>query len=148
MTHTLHRLRRNLQDLQHITTVGRAGKKPGNPKLFSNLLVAALREKLCARGQHDFGKKADMRKKLDDILCGVQRVSTLLLLDPQQPLGRLDLDQYTVQTVNACMILKGTSVIFPRSYHSCWGVLIHLQLRRSLRLPPAIQRQEQSTEFV
>ena len=57
MAHTLHRPRRSLQDLQHIATVGQAGKQPGNLKPFSNLRVAALREELCARGQYDFGRK-------------------------------------------------------------------------------------------
>ena len=34
--------------------------------------------------------------KLDNVLCGMQRVPTLLLLNPQQPLGWLDLDRYTM----------------------------------------------------
>lgn len=66
-----------------------SGKQTGNPKPFSNLCVAALRDELCARRLYDLGKKADMRMKLDDILCGVQCVPTLLLLDPDPELHDL-----------------------------------------------------------
>lgn len=104
MAHTLHRLWRSAQDLQHIATGGKAGKEAGTDKPFNNLRVAVLQEELRARGVYVSGKKEDMQAKLDGLLCGVQHVPTLLSLGPQQP---LPLDQYIVLDCEPLQDLKG-----------------------------------------
>ena len=77
-------------DLQRLATAGKFGKTAGNPKPFDNLRVAELREELHARGDYDTDQlKDDLQKKLDNTLCGVQRVPTMLLLDPKQSLAQL-----------------------------------------------------------
>lgn len=108
LAHTLQQSWRSLQDLQSLATAGKFGKKAGNPKPFDNLRVAELREELHARGDYDTDKvKDDLQKKLDNTLCGVQRVPTMLLLDPQQPLAQLHLEDYTVLDSEPLHDLKG-----------------------------------------
>ena len=40
--------------------------------------------------------KAQLQERLDNTLCGIQRVPTVLLLDPEQALTQLHLEDYTV----------------------------------------------------
>ena len=83
LAHTLQQPWRSLHDLQRLATAGKFGKTAGNPKPFDNLRVAELREELHARGDYDTDQlKDDLQKKLDNTLCGVQRVPKMLLLDP------------------------------------------------------------------
>ena len=90
LAHALQRPWRSLQDLQDIAIKGKFGKQPSNSKPFSKLCISELREELRARHVYDFGKKKeDIQARLDGIMCGVQRVPTLLLLDPKQSLSTL-----------------------------------------------------------
>lgn len=68
-----------------------------------------------------------MQTKLDDILCGVQHVPTLLLHDPQQPLLQLDLDQYTVIDYKPLHDLKGHFSYLLDKLPCCCHELIGLQ---------------------
>ena len=61
-----------------------------------------------ARGDYDTDKvKDDLQQKLDYTLCGVQRVPTMLLLDPTQSLSHLHLEDYTVLDSEPLHDLKG-----------------------------------------
>ena len=108
LAHTLQQPWRSLQDLQSLATAGKFGKIAGNPKPFENLRIADLREELHARGDYDTDKiKDELQKKLDNTLCGIQRVPTMLLLDPKQSLTQLHLEHYTVLDSEPLHDLKG-----------------------------------------
>ena len=93
LAHTFQQPGRSLHDLQVLATAGNFGKSVGNPMPFDNLRVAQLREQLHAQGNHDTDKeKGDLQHKL---LCGVQRVPTMLVLDPTQPLSHFHLEDYS-----------------------------------------------------
>lgn len=52
-------------------------------------------------------KKEDIQARLDGIMCGVQRVPTLLLFDPTQSLSTLHLEDYTILDCEPLHDLKG-----------------------------------------
>ena len=96
LAHTLQQEWRSLHDLQTIATAGKFGKKPSIPKPFENLRVAEIKQELHARGDFDYDPKsvkAELQQRLDNTLCGIQRVPTLALLDPQQALTQLNLEE-------------------------------------------------------
>lgn len=107
--HTSQLQWRSLHDLQAIATAGKFGKIPNKPKPFESLLISDLREELHSRNDYDTDKvkKSVLRDRLDDILRGVQRVPTLLLSDPTQPLSNLNLHNYTVLDCEPLHDLKG-----------------------------------------
>ena len=106
-----HALRCNLwsvRDLQNIAVSGTFGKQPNILKPFDQLLVAQLKQELLARKHYDINhKKPELRAILVDILKGVQRVPSLMLLDPSQPISHLNLDEYAILDSEPLHDLKG-----------------------------------------
>lgn len=56
---------------------------------------------------HIHTRKGDLQQELSRVLKGVQRVPTLLLQNPPQPLGDLNLDRYTILDCDPLHNLKG-----------------------------------------
>ena len=99
---------RSLADLQKLALEGKFGKQPGVLKPFANLSKEQLREELRMRGVFDLsGKKQELAAKLQKLLCGVQRVPTMLINNPSQPLSELNLESYTVLDSEPLHDLKG-----------------------------------------
>ena len=106
--HTVHCEWRSLPEIQKIATAGKYGKQPGKLKPLENLLIAQLREELHARGIHDTDMlKPQLQAKLTNILMGIQRVPTLVLLNPCQDLTSLRLKDYTVLDCEPLHDIKG-----------------------------------------
>ena len=96
LAHTLQQSWRSLHDIQHIAIAGKLGRQAGDLKPFEHLKVQQLREELIARGSGDTDKcKDDLEAMLKSILRGVQRVPSLLLLNPTGELSDLNLEQYS-----------------------------------------------------
>ncbi len=74
-------------------------------KPLDGLRVHEQRKELEARGKTTMGK--DLQEELGSILKGAQRVPTLLVLTPQQPLISLNLSQYEVLDCEPLHDLKG-----------------------------------------
>ena len=75
------------------------GKVPGalKPLYISDLPVNDIRKEAVARGIAVTGKnRATHQKELQEILQGVQRVPSLLLLQPDESLTNLNLQYYEV----------------------------------------------------
>ena len=88
---------RSIKDLQKLALNGKHGNKEGILKPFESLSAAQLREESIARGVFDVkGNKSELTNKLQKILLGVQRVPTLLVTKPTQPLQELNLEKYTI----------------------------------------------------
>jgi len=84
------------------------GKAPGSLKLFSKLRVAELKEELRRRGEYNLDcPKHELQDQLDTRLKGVQRVPSLLILNPEQALSDLNLEQYTVLDCEPLHDIKG-----------------------------------------
>ena len=78
---------RSIEDLQKIVLAGKFGNKPNVLKPFEGLSTEELREELRIRGVFDLcGNKSQLTAKLQRILCGVQRVPSLLITKPEQPI--------------------------------------------------------------
>ena len=108
LAHTLQFSWRSLHDIQRIAIEGKWGKKAGELKPFDRLKVQQIREELHARRNFDTDKcKDDLEAILKSILKGVQRVPSLLLLNPTGELSDLNLDQYTVLDCEPLHDLKG-----------------------------------------
>ena len=108
LAYTLQQPRRDLQGIQQLATGGKFGRVSGKLKPFDKLLVAQLREELHARGNfHTDRRKDELSSSLEDTLRGVQRVPTILLLNPTQPLSRLNLQDYCVLDSEPLHDLKG-----------------------------------------
>ena len=87
LAHTLQLPWQSLYDLQQIAVAGKYGR---HPKAFDNLKVRNLK-------RHDYETdkcKDDLDHALKSILKGVQRVPTLLLLNPTGKLSDLNITQY------------------------------------------------------
>lgn len=77
-------------------------------KPFHRLKKDQLQAELQARGISTEGLKKDvMEAELMGILRGIQRVPSLLLQNPQQPLSALNLDKYTVLDCEPLHDIKG-----------------------------------------
>ena len=99
---------RSFGDLQGIAVSGTFGKQPNILKPFDQLLVAQLKQELLARKVYEIDKKKpELRAILVDILKGVQRVPSLLLLNPPQPISHLYLEDYTILDSEPLHDLKG-----------------------------------------
>lgn len=108
LAHTLQLTWRDLQDQQDLVTKGKFGKQPCNSKLFDRMLIADLKLELHSRGIFDTDHRKDcLQDMLTNILCGIQHVPTLLMLNPQQSLSQLNLDDYTVLDCEPLHDLKG-----------------------------------------
>ncbi len=79
------------------TLGGECGKKPGHIKPFEALKTQEIRKELQTRQWNSTGttKKA-LTKDLKDHLKGVQRVPSLLLTNPTEPLENLNLQHYQI----------------------------------------------------
>ncbi len=108
LAHALQCQSRSLADLQSLVLGGKYGNSPGTLKPLDGLRVHKLRRELEARGKTTNGKlKPDMQEELGRILKGAQRVPTLLVLNPQQPLISLNLSQYEILDCEPLHDLKG-----------------------------------------
>ena len=106
--HALRCTLRSVRDLQDIAISGTFGKQSNVLKPFDQLLVAQLKQELLARKHYDIGyKKPELKAILVDILKGVQRVPSLMLLDPSQPISHLNLEEYTILDSEPLHDLKG-----------------------------------------
>ena len=80
---------------------------------FHNLKMAELWEELHARGIWDNDKpKKELQSLLVQCLKGVQRVPSLLVTDPEQPLDSVNLADYTILDCKPLHDLKGHLHIF------------------------------------
>ena len=105
LAHTLQLPWRSLYDQQQLVLKGTLGKQPCNSKPFDSLRVADLRKELHARAIYDTDD--DLQETLTNILCGVQHVPTLLLLNPTQALSQINIDEYTILDCEPLHDLKG-----------------------------------------
>ena len=101
LAHTFQLPQRSLQDLQKIATAGMRGMVAGELRPFDKLKVNDLREELKARHILCGDRK---KEELDK---GVQRVPTLLLLNPKGSLQDLHLEKYCVLDCEPLHDLKG-----------------------------------------
>lgn len=107
-SHSLRFHWRQLKELQHLAINGVYGKTPGKTKPFDKLRVEELRKELRARKMYDLDQpKLQLKKSLDEILRGVQRVPAMLLLNPTQGLNLLHLERYEVMACEPLHDLKG-----------------------------------------
>jgi len=99
---------RSLSDLQSITLAGKYGKQRGVVRPFKQMTSEQLQQELRTRNVfHTHTRKSDLQQELNRVLKGVQRVPTLLLQYPSQPLGDLNLDRYTILDCEPLHDLKG-----------------------------------------
>jgi len=99
---------RSLADLQQLVLKGRFGSKPNVLKPFENLKVLELQQELQARGIWDCDRgRKELQDTLADVLKGAQRVPSLLVTDPKQPLKDLHLSKYSVLDCEPLHDLKG-----------------------------------------
>ena len=99
---------RSLQELQTLVLAGKYGNASGQLKPLDNLLVDHLRAELQARGCCTRGKlKPALQSELTTILKGVQRVPTLLTLNPTQTLQSLNLEHYEIMDCEPLHDFKG-----------------------------------------
>ena len=96
---------RSLSDLQAIALAGKYGKQKGVVRPFTGLITEQLQSELQARNVfHIHTTKSELQDELNRVLKGVQRVPTLLLDNPTQLLSDLNLQHYTILTVNSSTI--------------------------------------------
>ena len=108
LAHALQCEWRSLKDIQQVALAGKLGKQVGVLKPFENLKVAQIREELHQRQKFDTDKpKQELQGMLTNILKGVQRVPTILLLNPKQELAELNLEKYTVLDSEPLHDMKG-----------------------------------------
>ncbi len=100
---------RSLGDLQSLIIQGKYGSKPGLLKPFEKLKKVDLLEELHTRGIPHINNldKKELTSTMVSILRGAQRVPTLLLTNPTQPLSELNLNAYTVLDCEPLHDLKG-----------------------------------------
>ena len=83
ISHVFSCKERSFSDIQAIAISGIFGKKPNLLTFYEGLSADDLRKELVSRQMYDFANsKQDKLRLLRDTLCGVQRVPSLLLLDP------------------------------------------------------------------
>ena len=106
--HTLRCTLRSYADCQSIAVSGIFGKQPNILKPFDQLQVAKLQQELLARNFYEIDQpKSRLSQIFVDMLKGVQRVPSLLLLNPSQPISHLNLEHYTVLDSEPLHDLKG-----------------------------------------
>ena len=108
--HSLHCKTRSLGDIQTLAVQGMLGKVPGalKPLYIPDLPVNDIRKEAVARGKAVTGKnRATLQKELQEILQGVQRVPSLLLLQPDESLTNLNLQYYEVMDCEPLHDIKG-----------------------------------------
>ena len=108
IAHALECKWRSLMDLQELVLAGKHGNQPGALKPFEALNMQQLNEELRARNvYHEATTKLDLSHTLQGILCGAQRVASLLLANPTLPLEALHLQHYTILDSEPLHDLKG-----------------------------------------
>ena len=106
--HALRCTWHSLADIQSLATAGSLGKTPGSLKPFEKLKLADLKEELRLRGQYNLDRcKPELQEELTTLLKGVQRVPSLLVLQPQQALSTYNLEKYTVLDCEPLHDVKG-----------------------------------------
>ena len=108
--HSLHCKTRSLGDIQTLALQGVLGKVPGalKPLYVPDLPVKDVRKECVARGMAVKGKNRDtLQKQLQEVLQGVQRVPSLLLLQPHESLTNLNLQHYEVMDCEPLHDIKG-----------------------------------------
>ena len=99
---------RSLDDIQSLALAGKYGKQPHVVRPFKSLNTDQLQQELRARNiLHTATTKADLQKELARVLAGVQRVPTLLLENPTQPLSTLNMQRYCILDCEPLHDLKG-----------------------------------------
>ena len=99
---------RSLEHLQKLVLQGKYGHQKGILKPFANLKKEQLVEELRLRDVFDLtGNKSVLASKLQSLLCGAQRVPTILLMNPTQSLSDVNLSTYTVLDSEPLHDLKG-----------------------------------------
>ena len=95
--------------IEHIHTIKPTlGKQAQTVTPFHNLRIEDLKHELQARGVNDVRKpKPELQQQLRQLLEGIHRVPSLLLLNPLQPLTEIHLSRYTVLTSEPLHDLKG-----------------------------------------
>ena len=110
LAHAMQCKWRSLEDLQQLVLAGRYGNIPGKLKPLDNLKIEELRKELQARQElHTATSKKEHQQELTHILKGVQRVATLLISYPSQPLANINLQHYmyTILDCEPLHTLKG-----------------------------------------
>jgi hypothetical protein len=99
---------RSLQSNQNVALKGGFGKKVGALKFYEDMTKDYLRLELEARGVKDYPTtKKGRTDALKGILCGVQRVPSLLMFSPESQMGDLNLQFYEVLPFEPLHDLKG-----------------------------------------
>ena len=108
LSHALQCPPRSLESLQTLILSGKYGNRAGLLKPLDKLRVAELKVELTSRGVDTTTlKKPEMQEKLTELLRGAQRVPSLLVLNPGQPLKSLHLGDYEVLDCEPLHDLKG-----------------------------------------
>ena len=98
----------SLKQNQEVALQGQFGHKPGMLRFYDELNKDELRRELEARGVKDYPTTWKGRMDtLKGILCGVQRVPSLLMFSPESALGDLNLQDYEVLPFEPLHDLKG-----------------------------------------
>ena len=106
--HALRCTWHSLADIQSLATAGSLGKTLGSLKPFEKLKLADLKEELRLRGHYNLDRcKPELQEELTTLLKGVQRVPSLLVLQPQQALSTYNLERYTVLDCEPLHDVKG-----------------------------------------
>ena len=108
--HALRCTVRSLQDIQSIALDGVFGKVPKSikPLYLPDLSINEIRKELAARGRSVTKKiRSDMQQELQDILQGIQRVPSLLILQPEQNISNLHLQRYAILDCEPMHDIKG-----------------------------------------
>ena len=99
---------RSLGDIQALAVGGSFGRQAKKLKPFDSLKDNQLRRELSDRGQFDVDKcKPELVDDLNKCLKGVQRVPSLLIANPTQPLSNCCLGRYEVLDSEALHDIKG-----------------------------------------
>ena len=99
---------RSLRRNQEVALQGQFGHRPGMLRFYDELNKDELRRELEARGVKDYPTTQKGRiYTLKGILCGVQRVPSLLMFSPESALGDLNLQDYEVLPFVPLHDLKG-----------------------------------------
>ena len=107
-SHAVNCEERSLSGIQEVAIAGHFGKVPGKLKFYEELSSDQLRLELEKRAVMDYptdkqGRLATLKR----ILCGVQRVPSVLLLAPEATLAELHLGSYCVLPCEPLHDLKG-----------------------------------------
>ena len=108
LAHALNCKWRSLSDLQQLVVSGTYGKTQGRLKPLDGLRIQELRKELESRGYQTGDQlKPQLQETLTELLAGAQRVPTILILNPTQPLSNLNLSRYEVLDCEPLHDIKG-----------------------------------------